>query len=142
MKTNEIDPETVRRSVREHYGKVAERRSGCGCAPTCCASEGTSAFEVEVVAQALGYSAEETGAAPEGANLGLGCGNPLAIASLKPGQTVLDLGSGAGFHAFLAARAVGPTGLVIGALHRSTWRNAPVSRFLARSPACSAVGTT
>ncbi len=61
----------------------------------------------------LGYTPEETAAVPEGANLGLGCGNPLAIASLKPGQTVLDLGSGAGFDAFLAAKAVGPTDLVI-----------------------------
>ena len=66
------------------------------------------------MSQSLGYSAEQTGAVPEGANLGLGCGNPLAIASLKPGQTVLDLGSGAGFDAFLTAKAVGPTGRVIG----------------------------
>jgi arsenite methyltransferase len=62
----------------------------------------------------LGYSAEESAIAPEAADLGLGCGNPLAIASLQPGQTVLDLGSGAGFDCFLAARAVGPTGAVIG----------------------------
>jgi SAM-dependent methyltransferase len=64
--------------------------------------------------QALGYSTDDVHSAPDEANLGLGCGNPLAIASLKPGQTVLDLGSGAGFDAFLAARAVGPTGRVIG----------------------------
>jgi ubiquinone/menaquinone biosynthesis C-methylase UbiE len=62
----------------------------------------------------LGYSAEDSAIAPEAANLGLGCGNPLAIASLQPGQTVLDLGSGAGFDSFLAARAVGPSGTVIG----------------------------
>jgi len=62
----------------------------------------------------LGYSAEDSAIAPEAANLGLGCGNPLAIASLQPGQTVLDLGSGAGFDSFLAARAVGPNGTVIG----------------------------
>ena len=62
----------------------------------------------------LGYSAEDSTIAPEAANLGLGCGNPLAIASLKQGETVLDLGSGAGFDCFLAARAVGPTGKVIG----------------------------
>jgi ubiquinone/menaquinone biosynthesis C-methylase UbiE len=62
----------------------------------------------------LGYSAEDSAIAPESANLGLGCGNPLAIASLQPGQTVLDLGSGAGFDSFLAARAVGPSGKVIG----------------------------
>jgi len=62
----------------------------------------------------LGSSVDETGAVPEGSNLGLGCGNPQAIAALKPGETVLDLGSGAGFDVFLAARAVGPTGHVIG----------------------------
>jgi arsenite methyltransferase len=62
----------------------------------------------------LGYSAEDSAIAPEAANLGLGCGNPVAIASLQPGQTVLDLGSGAGFDSFLAARAVGPSGTVIG----------------------------
>jgi len=66
------------------------------------------------LSQKLGYSATDTQAVPEGANLGLGCGNPLAIASLKPGQTVLDVGSGAGFDAFLAAKAVGATGFVIG----------------------------
>ena len=62
----------------------------------------------------LGYSAEDSAIAPEPANLGLGCGNPLAIASLQPGQTVLDLGCGAGFDSFLASRAVGPSGTVIG----------------------------
>ena len=65
-------------------------------------------------AQAYGYSAEDTSAVPQGANLGLGCGNPIALASLRPGETVLDLGSGAGFDCFLAARAVGETGRVIG----------------------------
>jgi ubiquinone/menaquinone biosynthesis C-methylase UbiE len=65
-------------------------------------------------AQAYGYSAEDTSAVPVGANLGLGCGNPIALASLRPGETVLDLGSGAGFDCFLAARAVGETGRVIG----------------------------
>jgi SAM-dependent methyltransferase len=65
-------------------------------------------------AHAYGYSAEDTSAVPEGANLGLGCGNPIALASLRPGETVLDLGSGAGFDCFLAARAVGETGRVIG----------------------------
>jgi SAM-dependent methyltransferase len=65
-------------------------------------------------AQAYGYSVEDTSAVPAGANLGLGCGNPIALASLRPGETVLDLGSGAGFDCFLAARAVGETGWVIG----------------------------
>lgn len=115
MKSQELD--AVRKSVREHYRNVAFRGSGCECAPTCCSTtEQTPATgrTANAVSQALGYSADETGAVPEGANLGIGCGNPLAIAWLKPGQTVLDLGSGAGFDAFLAAKAVGPTGVVIG----------------------------
>ena len=117
MRTPALESDSVRTSVRDHYGRLATRADGCGCAPTCCTpaekapATGRSANEV---AQSLGYSAEQTGAVPEGANLGLGCGNPLAIASLRPGQTVLDLGSGAGFDAFLAAQAVGPAGLVIG----------------------------
>ena len=114
MKTNEVELDTVRTSVREHYGKVAERASWCGCAPTCCTTEGTGALDADVVSRKNGYSADENAAVPDGANLGLGCGNPLAIASLKEVQTVLDLGSGAGFDAFLAARAVGPWGRVIG----------------------------
>jgi len=68
----------------------------------------------DAVAHAIGYSAAETAAVPDGSNLGLGCGNPIAIASLLAGETVLDLGSGAGFDAFLAAKSVGPTGRVIG----------------------------
>ena len=95
--------ETVRKEVRRRYGASASGKSAC--AENCCTS--TDATD-------LGYSAEDTAAAPETANLGLGCGNPLAIASLKKGQVVLDLGSGAGFDCFLAARAVGETGKVIG----------------------------
>ena len=114
MKTLELESNTVRTAVREHYGKVATRERGCGCAPTCCSTDETPTNDPAELSQALGYSAHDTSTAPEGANLGLGCGNPLAIASLKPGQTVLDLGSGAGFDAFLAANAVGSTGRVIG----------------------------
>ena len=96
--------EAIREEVRRRYAaNVRGESSSCGDA--CCTS--TSA-------ERLGYSTEELAIAPEGANLGLGCGNPLAIASLRPGQTVLDLGSGAGFDCFLAARAVGPSGMVIG----------------------------
>lgn len=117
MRTQELESDAVRTAVREHYVKVATQAQDCGCAPTCCTpaehAPATSRTAAEM-AQSLGYSAEQTGAVPAGANLGLGCGNPLAIASLQPGQTVLDLGSGAGLDAFLAARAVGPTGLVIG----------------------------
>jgi len=87
---------TVREEVRRRYGASASGKPGC--ADDCCTS--TDATD-------LGYSAEDTAAAPEAASLGLGCGNPLAIASLKTGQVVLDLGSGAGFDCFLAARAVG-----------------------------------
>lgn len=115
MNTNIVEKDSVRDSVREHYGKVARAGSGCGCGPTCC----TPAAErddssASKIAHVLGYSAAETSAVPDGSNLGLGCGNPLAIASLKAGQTVLDLGSGAGFDSFLAAKGVGATGRVIG----------------------------
>lgn len=117
MKTLELEHDEVRTKVREQYGKAARNDGGCGCAPTCCGAapaEATPARGVEAVSQGLGYSPEETGAVPSGANLGLGCGNPQAIAALQPGETVLDLGSGAGFDAFLAARAVGTSGRVIG----------------------------
>jgi arsenite methyltransferase len=99
----ESPSEIVREKVRRRYGASASGKSAC--ADDCCTS--TSATD-------LGYSAEDTAAAPEAANLGLGCGNPLAIASLKQGQVVLDLGSGAGFDCFLAAHAVGKSGRVIG----------------------------
>ena len=79
---------------------------------SCCG--GTATTTLDLKAHAYGYSAADTSAVPEGANLGLGCGNPIALASLRPGETVLDLGSGAGFDCFLAARAVGETGRVIG----------------------------
>ena len=107
---------TVRQAVRERYGKVAQNAgnggSGC-CAPSCCGPEGGKEV-VAVTAQALGYSLEEVTGVPEGSNLGLGCRNPQAIASLKPGETILELGSGVGFDAFVAARQVGHSGLVIG----------------------------
>lgn len=110
-----VNHDIVRQAVRVRYGNIAETRSseaGC-CAPTsCCETSMTSALDEK--AYAMGYSAEETAAVPEGANLGLGCGNPTAIAELQAGETVLDLGSGAGFDCFLAARAVGDTGHVIG----------------------------
>ena len=95
--------EAVREEVRRRYGATVSGRASC--ADDCCTS--TKAAD-------LGYSTEDAVAAPEAANLGLGCGNPVAIASLDEGQVVLDLGSGAGFDCFLAARAVGKTGRVIG----------------------------
>ncbi len=116
MNTDTLEQDEVRTTVRERYGKIAETSSGCGCAPTCCspAETETAAHDPKAISQGLGYSSADTEVVPEGANLGLGCGNPQAIAALKPGETVLDLGSGAGFDAFLAARAVGPKGFVIG----------------------------
>lgn len=95
----------VRDVVREKYGEIAEgRRSGCGCGCDCGPD----------VLLTLGYTAEQKAALPEGADLGLGCGNPLAHAAVRPGETVLDLGSGAGVDCFLAARETGPDGRVVG----------------------------
>lgn len=108
MTTNTSD--NIRTAVRETYGKIAEQGGGCcggGCGAPGTAIAGTAA-------EKLGYTADDVNAVPEGANLDLGCGNPQAIAALKPGEIVLDLGSGAGFDAFLAARAVGDGGRVIG----------------------------
>ena len=117
MKTQELENETVKQTVRKRYGQIAEQGGSCGCAPTCCSPAETvpkGGHDATAVSQGLGYTTDETDSAPEGSNLGLGCGNPQAIAALKPGETVLDLGSGAGFDSFLAARAVGATGRVIG----------------------------
>jgi arsenite methyltransferase len=104
----------IRQQVRAAYGAVARAESSGCCAPStgCCAPADEAV--AELLSRGIGYSSEETAAVPEGANLGLGCGNPQAIAALKPGETVLDLGSGAGFDAFLAARQVGAGGAVIG----------------------------
>jgi SAM-dependent methyltransferase len=97
----------VRQAVQARYGTIAETRGVTGCC-------GPSVVTLDEKALQIGYSVEDTSAVPTGANLGLGCGNPVAIASLRPGETVLDLGSGAGFDCFLAAQAVGDTGHVIG----------------------------
>jgi len=105
----------IRSAVRDTYSLVALAGSGGCCSPgdtdsSCC----TPTAPVQVRSLELGYTALDLVSVPEGADLGLGCGNPGAIASLRPGETVLDLGSGAGFDAFLAARAVQPQGRVIG----------------------------
>ncbi len=107
-------PGKIRESVRKRYGEIAESgQPGCGCAsPGCCS--GPAATSLGVSSLQIGYSPEELQAVPAGADLGLGCGNPQAIAALQPGERVLDLGSGAGFDCFLAARQVGPSGQVIG----------------------------
>lgn len=98
----------VRAAVREQYGSIARSTAGESCcAPGSCGPGANASL-------ALGYSAEELAAVPEGANMGLGCGNPQAIAALKIGETVLDLGAGGGFDCFLAAKQVGSTGRVIG----------------------------
>lgn len=99
---NESKNDQTRAIVREHYGAVAARTTSC-CGPAALTSATT-----------LGYSETDQAAVPDGADLGLGCGNPTAIASLRPGETVLDLGAGGGFDCFLAAHQVGPTGKVIG----------------------------
>ena len=105
-----VDSEQVKAAVRETYGRIATEERSAGC----CGSTGCCGPGAEPTSDALGYSDEERRGAPEGADLGLGCGNPQAIAELKSGERVLDLGSGAGFDAFLAARQVGATGSVIG----------------------------
>jgi len=101
----------IKRMVREGYAQRVQNKSSC-CAPasSCCGSGDPA----ESMSKAIGYTEEELGSVPDGANLGLGCGNPIALASLAEGETVLDLGSGAGFDCFLAANKVGKTGKVIG----------------------------
>jgi len=107
-----MEKEDVKKAVREGYAKIAKQSSSCGCAPAslCCGSTDLAPD----ISKEIGYSEEELTAVPEGANLGLGCGNPVALASLREGEIVLDLGSGAGFDSFLAANRVGETGKVIG----------------------------
>lgn len=101
--TTDSEQDALRQEVRSAYGAVA--RGGNACCGTQPAA---------IAAERLGYAGADLQLVPAGANLGLGCGNPLGLAMLKPGETVLDLGSGAGFDAFLAARQVGDTGFVIG----------------------------
>jgi SAM-dependent methyltransferase len=110
QEVKQMKDEEVRKIVREGYGEIAVGDK-CGCGPVsacgCC-------NPTETVSKAIGYTDEELGALPDGADLGLGCGNPTALASLKEGEVVLDLGAGAGIDCFLAGRAVGESGKVIG----------------------------
>ncbi len=106
MKANKI-----RKAVRKTYAAVARQGSSC-CGPAESCECGTS--DLQTSGQAMGYSAKELKSVPNGANMGLGCGNPVAIASLKTGNTVVDLGSGGGFDCFLAAQKVGKKGRIIG----------------------------
>ena len=108
-----MQEEEIKKVVREGYAKIATQGScGCGCGPvtSCCGNSDLA----QSVSKSIGYNEEDIAAVPDGANLGLGCGNPIALASLKKGETVLDLGSGAGFDCFLAAERVGEKGKVIG----------------------------
>ena len=108
---NPPDPEIVKDYVRGRYGAIAEQddAGSCGCQTTSCCGRETASYSEQ-----LGYSTADVTSVPAGADLGLGCGNPLAIAGIKPGEVVLDLGSGAGFDALLAARQLAGTGQVIG----------------------------
>jgi len=106
-----VEDKQIKKVVREGYAKIAKQDSSC-CVPAnpCCGSTDLA----QDISKSIGYTEDELKAVPEGANLGLGCGNPVALASLREGETVLDLGSGAGFDCFLAASKVGENGRVIG----------------------------
>ncbi|MFT3780507.1 MAG: arsenite methyltransferase [Nibricoccus sp.] len=123
MNTTSPDSDSIKTEVRRRYAAVANGQSLFESATASCCSRGEGATEETAgcgcgsaadQARTLGYSDADIASAPAGANLGLGCGNPVALASLRPGEVVLDLGSGAGFDAFLAMRAVGVEGRVIG----------------------------
>ena len=101
----------IRKTVREGYARIAQREDSCCRSMASCCTDPRSRGELS---KNLGYTEDDLKSVPEGSNLGLGCGNPVALASLKEGETVLDLGSGAGFDCFLAAKKVGKRGKIIG----------------------------
>ncbi|MCW3994980.1 MAG: arsenite methyltransferase [Candidatus Bathyarchaeota archaeon] len=105
-----MEEEKIKKEVRKRYAKIAKTSGSCCASSVSCCSGPTT----EQIGKMIGYSQEELTAVPDGSNLGLGCGNPTALASLKEGERVLDLGSGAGFDCFLAAEKVGKKGKVIG----------------------------
>jgi len=105
-----MNDETKKTAVRERYGKIARESSSCCCGESSCCADSSA----KMTSSLLGYTYDEIASVPDGANLGLGCGNPTAIAGIKEGETVVDLGSGAGFDCFLAAKRVGEAGRVIG----------------------------
>ena len=112
----QVRADEIRQKVRDSYAQVAEasnEQSCCGEPSSCCGVSDDAAINA-LVSTRLGYSEEDIKAVPEGADMGLGCGNPRAIASIRPGETVVDLGSGGGFDCFLAAAETGEQGLVIG----------------------------
>ncbi len=110
--TNLEEQEAIRKAVRDSYGQASQGAGCCGPATSCCG--GAAASPSGKLALSLGYDETELLSLPEGANMGLSCGNPTAIAALQPGEVVLDLGSGGGFDVFIAGRKVGNTGRVIG----------------------------
>lgn len=107
MNMSKLKQDAICQQVRKRYAEIANNKGSCCASSECCSPTAQESTR-------LGYSTQEIEAVPEGSNMGLGCGNPQAIASLKPGETVVDLGSGGGFDCFLAARQVGSTGKVIG----------------------------
>ena len=131
-----VSADEIRRQVRADYTLVVQAGGSSGCcgpSPSCCGEAPTVSIQT-LSSLRLGYSQAELDLMPEGANLGLGCGNPGAIAALQSGEVVADLGAGAGIDAFLAARAVGPTGHVIGVdmtpeMVSTARRNAAASGF-------------
>ena len=131
-----VKADGMRQHVRKSYAEVAEASDSggcCGVESSCCGVSDDAAINT-LISTRLGYSEEELASVPEGADMGLGCGNPRAIASLRPGEVVVDLGSGGGFDAFLAAQEVGESGRVIGVDMTPTMiskarRNAEKGRF-------------
>ena len=111
-----MNQDAIREAVRDRYGRIAEGAEASCCGPSCCGGpdETSSSTHEAFVSSAIGYDEGQLGRIPEGANLGLGSGNPVAHADLQVGETVLDLGSGGGIDTFLASERVGPTGKVIG----------------------------
>lgn len=107
-----IQQDQVRQKVRDGYGEIALQEGSC-CGPSSCCGPDAGDAAVEL-AQSVGYDLDDLQALPDGANMGLSCGNPVALASLKPGEVVVDLGSGGGFDIFIAGRKVGPQGRAIG----------------------------
>ena len=114
-RVRKMDDEQTKKAVRDNYAKLALMAGSCGCGPSCCpGSDPTKNINADDMSKGMGYSEEDLTSLPKGANLGLGCGNPVALGLLKEGETFLDLGSGAGIDCFLAARRVGPEGRAIG----------------------------
>src|SRR5437899_1237221 len=140
------DAEAVRRKVRDGYGEIA--KSGGSCCGSRTSGCGATAAGTEDLARHVGYAAEELAALPEGANMGLSCGNPNALALLKQGEVVLDLGSGGGFDAFIAGRKVGAAGLADIALNPKAtyvdgmvdWQDPLYQKILASLPAGTKAG--